>query len=195
MRRGGAPRRRVSNVGFARMDAEQLALPDASFDVALCALGLMYVPDPARALARDAARAAAGRPHGRWRCGASDRAAAGRRCSRSSMPRSPATCARCSSASGSGDALARACAEARLRARSSSVASRRTLRYADADEACDAAFVGGPVALAWSRFGDEVRARVRARYLEAIAAWRHGGGFAIPGEFVIVAAVAGDAVR
>ena len=32
------------------MDAEQLALPDAGFDLALCALGLMYLPDPAAAL-------------------------------------------------------------------------------------------------------------------------------------------------
>jgi ubiquinone/menaquinone biosynthesis C-methylase UbiE len=35
---------------FERMDAEELALPNATFDVALCALGLMYVPDVARAL-------------------------------------------------------------------------------------------------------------------------------------------------
>jgi SAM-dependent methyltransferase len=32
------------------MDAEQLALPDAGFDVALCALGLMHLPDPDAAL-------------------------------------------------------------------------------------------------------------------------------------------------
>ena len=35
---------------FERMDAEQLALPDARFDLALCALGLMYLPDPGAAL-------------------------------------------------------------------------------------------------------------------------------------------------
>jgi hypothetical protein len=40
--------------------------------------------------------------------------------------------------------------------------------------------------LAWSRFGDETRARVQARYLEAIEPWRQGGGYRIPGEFVIV---------
>jgi hypothetical protein len=43
-----------------------------------------------------------------------------------------------------------------------------TLVYADANEACDAVFVAGPVALAWSRFSDEVRARARACYLESI---------------------------
>ncbi|MES3014338.1 MAG: methyltransferase domain-containing protein, partial [Pseudomonadota bacterium] len=41
----GAPTARI-----ARMDAEQLDLPDAGFDVALCALGLMYLPEPERAL-------------------------------------------------------------------------------------------------------------------------------------------------
>jgi ubiquinone/menaquinone biosynthesis C-methylase UbiE len=40
----------LSNCSFLRMDAESLNLPDASFDVALCGLGLMYVPDPERAL-------------------------------------------------------------------------------------------------------------------------------------------------
>ena len=32
------------------MDAETLALPDAGFDVALNALGLMYVPEPEQAV-------------------------------------------------------------------------------------------------------------------------------------------------
>lgn len=61
--------------------------------------------------------------------------------------------------------------------------------YADADQACDAAFVGGPVALAWGRFGPEVRKRVRAHYLEAIAPWREGGAYRVPAEFVLVSAL------
>ncbi|MCW5621926.1 MAG: ubiquinone/menaquinone biosynthesis methyltransferase, partial [Burkholderiales bacterium] len=40
----------VSNATFARMDAEHLDLPDSSFDVALCAFGLMYMPDPEQAV-------------------------------------------------------------------------------------------------------------------------------------------------
>jgi len=63
-----------------------------------------------------------------------------------------------------------------------------TLDYADAEQACDAVFVGGPVALAWAHFPGETRARVRARYVEAIAPWRDGAGYRIPGEFVVVAA-------
>jgi ubiquinone/menaquinone biosynthesis C-methylase UbiE len=40
----------ISNIAFERMDAEKLELKDESFDVVLCALGLMYVPDPFLAL-------------------------------------------------------------------------------------------------------------------------------------------------
>ncbi len=37
---------RSSNVHFDHMDAQALDFGDASFDVILCTLGLMYVPDP-----------------------------------------------------------------------------------------------------------------------------------------------------
>ncbi len=63
-----------------------------------------------------------------------------------------------------------------------------TLAYADPGQACDAAFLGGPVALAWSRFDEETKLRVYQSYARAIAAWRHHEGYLIPGEFVIVAA-------
>src|SRR4029453_7673301 len=48
--RARGTRQSLPNIEWMRMDAESLALPDASFDVALCALGLMYVPDPLRAV-------------------------------------------------------------------------------------------------------------------------------------------------
>ena len=40
----------VANVAFASMPAEALALPDASFDIVYCQFGLMFVPEPIRAL-------------------------------------------------------------------------------------------------------------------------------------------------
>ena len=40
----------VENISFAQMDAESLTLEDEKFDVALNALGLMYYPDPGKAL-------------------------------------------------------------------------------------------------------------------------------------------------
>lgn len=181
-----ARERAVPNVAFTRMDAERLDLPDASFDVALCALGLMYMPDPEQAL-REMQRVL--RPGGRvslavWgerqRCAWSalfeivDAEVASDVCPRFFRL-------------GQQDTLARACADAEFEA----IEQHRivtTLRYASADEACDAAFVGGPVALAWSRFSGDVRARVSARYLESIAPWRHGQGYRVPGEFVVVTA-------
>ena len=88
---------------------------------------------------------------------------------------------------GEDDALASLCARAglvdvRLRR------LRASLDYATDEEACRAAFTAGPVALAWSRFGNDVRQRVRARYIDAISAWRAGRGYRIPGEFVVAAA-------
>lgn len=183
-----ARERKLPNVSFARMDAERLALPDASVDVALCALGLMYMPDPGQAV-REMRRVL--RPGGRlglvvWgersRCGWSavfeivDAEVRSEVCPRFFCLGPP-------------DALADLCARAQFKI----VGQQRiatTLDYADADEACGAAFIGGPVALAWSRLGAAARARARARYLEAIEPWRHGAGFRVPGEFVIVAAVA-----
>ncbi|HKE43222.1 MAG TPA: methyltransferase domain-containing protein [Steroidobacteraceae bacterium] len=174
-----------SNVIFARMGAENLALPDASFDVALCALGLMYVPDPLLAI-REMQRVV--RPGGRvvfavW----------GERAKCGWSPVFPIVEAQVQSdvcplffQLGQQDNLARLCVEAQL----GNIEQHRiqtTLDYADIEEACDAAFVGGPVALAWSRFDGEIRARVRRHYAEAINPWRVGQGYRVPGEFVIVA--------
>jgi ubiquinone/menaquinone biosynthesis C-methylase UbiE len=180
-----ARERGVRNARFERMDAEHLDLPDASFDAALCGLGLMYVPTPETAL-RELRRVL--RPGGRaglavWgergRCGWSpvfeivDRQVTSDVCPLFFRL-------------GRADTLARACAEAGFEA----IELRRiavTLDYADGAAACDAAFVGGPVALAWSRFDEATRARARADYLAAIAPWRAGSGYRVPGEFVVVA--------
>ena len=178
----------LSNCSFLRMDAENLTVPDASFDVALCGLGLMYVPDPERAL-REMRRVL--RPGGRVSVAVWGER---RNCGWSAVfeivdAEVESEVCPLFFRLGQQDTLARCCSDAAFEG----VKHRRittTLVYADADEACEAVFVAGPVALAWSRFDDEVRARARARYLEAISSWRHGEGYRIPGEFVIAAAVA-----
>ena len=60
------------------------------------------------------------------------------------------------------------------------------LAYASPEEACGAAFAGGPVALAYSRFDASTRAEAHAEYLASIAPYCLGNRYEVPGEFVIV---------
>ena len=60
------------------------------------------------------------------------------------------------------------------------------LEWASADDACGTAFVGGPVALAHSRFDEATRVAAYGEYLSSIERWRHGERYLVPGEFVIV---------
>ena len=176
----------VSQASFARMDAEALTLPAASFDLVVCALGLMYLPAADAAL-REVQRVL--RPGGRAVFGVwGERARCGW------APLFGIVDAEVHSEVcplffrlGQGEALARCCAAAGLTVTRS---HRRddTLWHADADAACEAAFAGGPVALAWSRFDGVTRDRVRARYIDAILPWRDGAGYRLPAEFVLVAA-------
>ena len=176
--------RQLHHARFLRMDAEHLALPDASADAALCAFGLMYLPEPEQAL-REMVRVL--RPGGRaglavW----GERA----RCGWSAL--FPIIDAEVTSEVcplffrlGQADTLARLCAGAGLvRVQTERIPA--TLHYASGDEACRAAFAGGPVALAWSRFGKAARDRTCQRYLEAIAPWRQGERYAVPAEFAVV---------
>jgi hypothetical protein len=85
---------------------------------------------------------------------------------------------------GTGDRLDQLAAEAGF----SDVRSDRItaiLRYRSADDAVGAAFAGGPVALAYSRFEDHVRDEAHAEYLASIDPYRNGSAYEIPGEFVV----------
>lgn len=180
-----AGRRDSPQIEALRMDAEHLDVPDASFDVVLCALGLMYVPEPAVALGefhrvlRPGGRAVMAVWGARARCGWAEIF--------------PIVDSRVQSEVcpmffqlGTGEALRDALAAARYEA----VRVERIqtmLRYGSAEEACGAAFAGGPVALAYSRFAAQTREEAHAEYVESIAAHRDGDGYAIPGEFVVAA--------
>jgi ubiquinone/menaquinone biosynthesis C-methylase UbiE len=171
---------------FLRMDAEQLVLPAAGFDVVLCALGLMYLPEPARAL-QEMQRVL--RPGGRVAL-----AVWGERARCGWAPLFPIVDAEVASEVcplffqlGQGEALARLCQGVGLQPREQRRLS-LTLDHADADEACDAALLGGPVALAWSRLDEAARQRVRSSYRAAIEPWRVGSAYRIAAEFVVVTA-------
>jgi ubiquinone/menaquinone biosynthesis C-methylase UbiE len=174
----------IANVDFERMDAERLEVPAQSFDAALCALGLMYMPQPEDALA---AMAGALRSGGRV---AVSTWGERRRCGWAQL--FPIVDARVASEVcplffrlGGGDALKLALEGAGF----SGVRVERidaVLRHRSLDDACNAALVAGPVALAWSRFGQDERSAVRDEYAESIRPFRTSDdGYAIPGEFVV----------
>jgi ubiquinone/menaquinone biosynthesis C-methylase UbiE len=176
--------RGLSQVEALRRDAETLdGLPDNTFDLVTCALGLMYFPEPERAM-REVVRVL--KPGGRavfavW----------GARANCGWAEIFPIVDARVESEVcpmffhlGTGRMLAWRMETAGL----ASVADERLrteLPYADEASATDAAFVGGPVALAYSRFDDAMRAEARAEYAASIHPFRTSDGYRIPGEFVI----------
>jgi ubiquinone/menaquinone biosynthesis C-methylase UbiE len=181
--RDAAGRRGLGHTHFERMDAEDLDVQDGSFDVALCALGLMYVPDPQKALKElhralaDGGRAVVSVWGARAECGWAEVF--------------PIVDARVASEVcpmffrlGTGDALRWEMEAAGFEDIAVERLSTRLI-YDSADEACGAAFEGGPVALAYARFDDEVTAAVRSEYLASIEPFRSGEGYSVPGEFVI----------
>ncbi len=173
----------LEQVTLLRRDAGALELSDDEFDVAISALGLMYVPDPGVAL-REMARVL--RPGGRavlavWgerkRCGWADLF--------------PIVDARVNTEVcplffqlGTGDALRYAMDEAGFR----EIVVRRleTISHFPSEaRILEAAFAGGPVAMAYSRFDETTRGEVHREYLESVEEYRGGDGYRVPGEFVV----------
>jgi ubiquinone/menaquinone biosynthesis C-methylase UbiE len=175
---------RAESASFIRDEFENLLLPGGSFDAVLCALGLMYMPDPRQALQvmwqllRPGGRASIAVWGRRSHCGWS---------AVFTVVESEVRSDVCPMFFQLGEdrVLEALCTETGF----GIVAQRRIatlLEYPDADQACAAAFLGGPAALAWARFDEPTRRRARSKYLEAIEAWRFEQGYAIPGEFVVV---------
>jgi len=179
-----ADEREIRNVSFKRMDAEALSLPRECVDVALCALGLMYVPDPVQAL-REMHRVLVPGGHAvaavwgaRKNCGWADVfPIVDRRVESDVCPLFFQL--------GTGNALQSAFRSAGFRA-VTATRFRTGLPFSSREEACGAVFEGGPVALAWRSFDDDTRSAARADYLDAIAEYRTQDGYVIPGEFVVV---------
>jgi ubiquinone/menaquinone biosynthesis C-methylase UbiE len=179
-----AARRGVAHVRFERMEAETIAFPDASFDAVLCGLGLMYVTDFEGSV-REIARVL--REGGR-----ASVAVWGRRSHCGWAEIFPIVESRVKSdvcplffQLGTGNLLAQLFARAGLRDVVSDVLTTELI-YEDPGEACRAAFAGGPVAMAYSRFDDATRESAHADYLASIEPFRANGAYRIPGEFVVV---------
>jgi SAM-dependent methyltransferase len=187
-------RRRAVAAGLAyvhtqHMGAEALALDDGAFDLAVCSLGLMYVPDPALAL-REMRRVL--KPSGRvavlvW----------GRRAHCGWADIFPIVDARVKSevcplffALGGDGVLEHELAGAGFAA----VHVERlacSLSFPSDDDVFAAVFEGGPVALAYGRFDAPTRRSAQADFLASIQTYQTGSGYEIPGEFVLATGVRG----
>jgi ubiquinone/menaquinone biosynthesis C-methylase UbiE len=181
-----AKEKNCSNTSFQRMEAEELTLPDVAYDVAVCSLGLMYVTDAQQSV-NELYRIV--KPGGRtgilvWgqrdHCGWADIF--------------PIVDSRVTSdvcplffRLGTADILQQVCKQAGFE-KLVSERMQTTLQYRTAEDACGAAFVGGPVALAYNRFTEDIKKEARAEYISSIEQYKQGDGYAIPGEFVIVVA-------
>lgn len=174
----------IDNLHAFRADAESLAqVEDQTVDLVTCGLGLMYFPDPEKAL-QEMRRVL--KPGGRlavavW--------GARRNCGWAEI--FPIVDSRVKSAVcpmffhlGTGSVLEHAIKETGF----ADVTTDRlsmTLTFPSDAAAVDAAFLGGPVALAYERFSDDVKAEANAAYLESISDFRSADGYEIPGEFVL----------
>lgn len=175
----------IANVSFERAGAEDLPLEDDSFDVVISALGLMYVPDPALAIAE---------MHRTLKAGGTAAAAVwGQRekCGWSAIfsivdLRVKTEVCPLFFQLGTGDSLKKSFARAGF----ADIKMERIdtiLHYDSPDEALAAAFAAGPVALAYSRFDAAMRDEVHVEYLESISGFRNAAAcYDIPGEFVAV---------
>lgn len=173
----------LKQIKFERMDAEELSVEDETFDASLCALGLMYVPYPEKAMKemlrvlKPGGRAVAAVWGRRNNCGWADIfEIVDRRVTSEVCPMFFHL--------GNADMLKQCFETAGFR----NVASERmasTLEYASDEEACMAAFAGGPVALAYNKFTPQVKEETHAEYIKSIKPFQEKGGYKIPGEFVI----------
>jgi ubiquinone/menaquinone biosynthesis C-methylase UbiE len=170
-------------VKFERVDAEELNMEDETFDAALCALGLMYVPDPLKALKemwrvlKPGGRGIAAVWGKRNQCGWAevfeivDKRVASEVCPMFFNTGNDTVLERLFAAAGFSEITAERIST--------------QLEYASAEEACGAAFAGGPVALAYHKFPSEVKEEAHAEYLYSIKQFKHSNGYSVPGEFVI----------
>ena len=175
--------KKLSNISFQRMDAEELSVEDDSYNIALCALGLMYFPDPLKAikemyrLLKPGGHAVVAVWGQRKNCGWADvfeivdRRVASEVCPLFYNLGNEGTLQQYMSAGGFKNIVVE---------RINTV-----LDYGSGEEACGAVFLGGPVALAYSRFSDNIKKEVYQEYIESIKSYKGAEGYHVPGEFVV----------
>jgi SAM-dependent methyltransferase len=182
-----AARRALPQIECERVDAEDLPYPDATFDAAICVLGLMYPADPQRAIEqmlrvlKPGGRAAVCVWGRRERCGwreifpIIDARVESDVCPMFFSLGRPTALDLAFELAGFIDRH-----EERLE---------QSLHWRDAADACAAMFPGGPVALPYSKMTPEMRAEVERDFTESIAPYRNpDGSYDVEGEFVFLLA-------
>jgi ubiquinone/menaquinone biosynthesis C-methylase UbiE len=171
------------SLNFKRMDAENLDLEENSFDVVMCALGLMYVPDPLQSLKemyrvlKPGGRAGVAIWGERKKCGWAeifpivDKFVASEVCPMFFQQ-------------GTGNTLKYSIEKAGFQ-NIEIIRFDQILTFTDDEHALMAAFAGGPVALAYRKFDEETKQKVHIEYLESISEYKSDKGYKIPGEFVV----------
>jgi len=173
----------MGNIRFERMDAEELKIDDSAFDVAICALGLMYTPSPVNAL-KEMYRVLKKGGHciaavwgKRDHCGWADIfEIVDKRVSSEVCPMFFNL---------GNDYVLEKNLDFTCFSTGKSIKIQATLDYVTYEEACAAAFEGGPVAFAYFKFSDIVKKEVCQEYLASIQKYKTEKGFSIPGEFII----------
>ena len=173
----------IENIRFERMDAEELKINDEEFDVAICALGLMYAPSPVNALKemyrvlKKGGTCIAAVWGKRANCGWADIfEIVDKRVVSEVCPMFFNL--------GNENVL-----ENNLELAGFSTGKIKRIQSSldyDTDEAaCAAAFEGGPVALAYFKFSENVKREVCEEYLSSIKKYKTEKGYCVPGEFII----------
>lgn len=175
--------KRISNVIFERMDAENLSCDNNTFNLVTCALGLMYFPDPDAALAemhrvlQNGGRAVVVVWGSRKKCGWSEIF--------------PIVDARVNTDVcpmffnlGESEVLKYPFKNAGFKNISLQKIETKLI-YESSEEACQASFLGGPVAMAYSRFKESTKNEAKIEYIKSIEPFKTKNGYEIPGEFVI----------
>ena len=171
-----------------RMDGEDLSDVETTFDQAVCALGLMYMPDPRAALAemcrilKPSGRATATVWGQRKNCGWADifpivdRQVKSQVCPMFFAPGNPNALMHDFELAGFTDLK--------------EIRQAETLKFSDASSLTEAMMLGGPVALAATRFSSEQMKVVEEEFLQSVADFQTSdGGYEIPGEFVSVTGI------
>ncbi len=173
----------ISNVAFERMDAENLNIEDSTFDLVTCALGIMYFPDPDISLAemfrvlKPGGKAVVAIWGSRKKCGWAEIF--------------PIVDSRVSSDVcpmffnlGEKDVIKYPFEKAGFKNFSIQKIN-VNLHYPSDEEACQASFMGGPVAMAYSRFDEQTKIDAQKEYIKSIQQFKTSVGYEIPGEFVV----------